>query len=278
LSRFKLLRRLFAIAAAFVLVFAFVGSALAHQVTKIVGTVDCQGNYSITVTGDVYGGVHLIVILGGNTIYDQAQNGTSATHDFGPFTGTGATAGESIMAKTSDGSQTSGELILTGGPCTKPDPKLTFAVTCEGTVTVHLNQDAVDTGWLVAITDVPVVHAQVFGKDPAFVVGDNVLPTTLSPGDYRWGVVNGSALIGEWTYFTVEACATPTPPEVTPTPTSTPIPVVTPTPKSTTTPPPTNTGSGSSSSSTPLIALLICAAFGALSLVAVEAQRRSVRH
>jgi hypothetical protein len=41
--------------------------------------------------------------------------------------------------------------------------------------------------------------------------------------------------------------------------------------------PPTSTGSGSSNSSTPLFALLICLAFGALGLTAVEAQRRTIR-
>jgi hypothetical protein len=49
-------------------------------------------------------------------------------------------------------------------------------------------------------------------------------------------------------------------------------------PSSATTPPPTSTGSnGSSNGSTPLFALLICFAFGALGLTAVEAQRRTVR-
>ena len=47
---------------------------------------------------------------------------------------------------------------------------------------------------------------------------------------------------------------------------------------STTTPPPTNTGgNGSGNSSTPLMALLICLAFGGVGLASVEAQRRSIR-
>lgn len=46
----------------------------------------------------------------------------------------------------------------------------------------------------------------------------------------------------------------------------------------TTTPPPTSTGSnGPINSSTPLFALLICLAFGGLALIAVDAQRRSIR-
>ena len=44
------------------------------------------------------------------------------------------------------------------------------------------------------------------------------------------------------------------------------------------TPPPTSTGgSGPASNATPLMALLICLAFGALGLTAVEAQRRTIR-
>ena len=50
------------------------------------------------------------------------------------------------------------------------------------------------------------------------------------------------------------------------------------TPGGTMTPPPTGAGSErSSNNSTPLFALLICLAFGGLCLVAVEAQRRSIR-
>jgi hypothetical protein len=43
------------------------------------------------------------------------------------------------------------------------------------------------------------------------------------------------------------------------------------------TPPPTSSGGGSGSGSTPMFALLICLAFGALGLTAVEAQRRTFR-
>jgi hypothetical protein len=85
--------------------------------------------------------------------------------------------------------------------------------------------------------------------------------------------------------------ATPTEaPTATPTeaPTATPTeaPTATPTPTESVagetgtpvlTAPPTSTGSGSSNNSTPLFALLICLAFGALGLTAVEAQRRTIR-
>jgi uncharacterized repeat protein (TIGR01451 family) len=50
------------------------------------------------------------------------------------------------------------------------------------------------------------------------------------------------------------------------------------TPRQTNTPPPTSTGSDSSgNSSTPLFALLICLAFAGLGLLAVQAQRRTLR-
>jgi hypothetical protein len=81
------------------------------------------------------------------------------------------------------------------------------------------------------------------------------------------------------------ACPTATP---TPTPTPTATPTATPTPFETqagetgtpdpsVTPPPTSSSRGSSGPSTPIFALLICLAFGAIGLSAVEAQRRSVR-
>ena len=50
------------------------------------------------------------------------------------------------------------------------------------------------------------------------------------------------------------------------------------TPVESVTPPPTSTGSnGSSNSSIPLLALLICLAFGGLGIAAVETQRRSIK-
>ena len=44
------------------------------------------------------------------------------------------------------------------------------------------------------------------------------------------------------------------------------------------TPPPTSSGGAPGGDSTPLFALLICLAFGALGLLAVQAQRRTIRH
>ena len=76
--------------------------------------------------------------------------------------------------------------------------------------------------------------------------------------------------------------ATPTT-EPTAPPTETPTPFEsfqgeTATPAQTGTPPPTSSGSdGSNNNSTPLFALLICLAFGGLGLLAVQAQRQSIR-
>jgi hypothetical protein len=110
------------LAAALLLMLTTASAVLAHNVATITGTVDCQGNYSITVHGEVYDGVRLIVKLDGTTIYDQAQNGSSAVQDFGPFTGIGATAGEAIEASTSDGSHTSGTLVANPKTCDSPSP------------------------------------------------------------------------------------------------------------------------------------------------------------
>jgi hypothetical protein len=85
-----------------------------------------------------------------------------------------------------------------------------------------------------------------------------------------------------------EACPTATPTATpTETPTATPTPTETPfesfqgetgTPVESLTPPPTSTGgNGSSNSSIPLLALLICLAFGGLGIAAVETQRRSTK-
>jgi hypothetical protein len=43
------------------------------------------------------------------------------------------------------------------------------------------------------------------------------------------------------------------------------------------TPPPTNTNGGPAGDAIPLFALLICLAFGGLGLLAVQAQRKSIR-
>lgn len=100
------------------------GVALGHHVNAIQGTVDCEGNYSITVTGDVFGTTNLIVWLDGKVIFDgdTGQVG-SVTSTYGPFTGVGATAGQSIEAKAQDNPNTvSGTLTLSQETCATPSP------------------------------------------------------------------------------------------------------------------------------------------------------------
>ncbi|HEX7490992.1 MAG TPA: hypothetical protein VF337_04755, partial [Candidatus Limnocylindrales bacterium] len=76
---------------------------------------------------------------------------------------------------------------------------------------------------------------------------------------------------------TATPVATPTDPVATETPFES-FQGETSTPAQSMTPPPTSTGgSGSSNGSTPIFALLICFAFGALGLGAARMQRRTVR-
>ncbi|MCL4367810.1 MAG: hypothetical protein M1337_01345, partial [Actinobacteria bacterium] len=70
------------------------GTVLGHAVTAVSGTVDCAGNYTISVTGDVYDPVHLFITVGGTTIDEGLQGSNQSTRTFGPYTGTGAYAGE----------------------------------------------------------------------------------------------------------------------------------------------------------------------------------------
>lgn len=90
-----------------------------HDVQSIAGTVDCHGNFSITVQADVWADTHLIVTLGGNVIYDEAIPGDDqSSRTFGPFTGTGAHQSEAITAHTSDSEHVvSGQLVYIGGDC-----------------------------------------------------------------------------------------------------------------------------------------------------------------
>ena len=117
------------------LLLATPASVLGHNVASVSGTVTCQGAYSITVHGDIYGGVRLIVKLDGVTIYDQPQNGSTSVQDFGPFTGTGATPGETISAQTSDGSSASGTLTLAVSSCATPTPVVTPTASHTATTT-----------------------------------------------------------------------------------------------------------------------------------------------
>ena len=219
-----------AIAAAALMLSVFAGAAAGHQITQVSGTVTCKGDFSISAYGDVYNPVTLTIKLGGKIVYGPALQGTNTSMRnlpfSGPVTGTGATVGESIEASTSDGSQASGKLTLTGGPCPQPDPKLTLTTTCSGKLTVNVNQDAITEGWYVVFGPKTAPVVNFFGLDPVtkvykFVAGDNVWNgTPLSPGDYHWGVFKGTGSstveVGDQQFFTIVACPkAPAPPVTT---------------------------------------------------------------
>jgi hypothetical protein len=108
-------------------------AALGHDVDGIQGTVDCDGNFSITVHGDVWDPTDLIVtvngeagfpedgtvVFSGSTGFDEYNVST-----YGPFTGTGGQDGMLIEAGTSedDDDYVSGFLVLTQESCATPTP------------------------------------------------------------------------------------------------------------------------------------------------------------
>ena len=94
-------------------------------------------------------------------------------------------------------------------------------------------------------------------------------PIKLDPGLYTYEFRDAGANDMVGGQFTVVACptATPTPFETEAGETATAVSSL----------PPTNTGGSGPMGSTPIFALLICLAFGALGLTAVEAQRRTIR-
>jgi hypothetical protein len=102
-------------------------TAFAHDVSSVAGTVNCAGDYSITVTGDVYDPVLLVVTLGSGTtgnVFDGKTGQTAtvspdATYpSTGSFTGAGATVGEAITAYPNDGgARASGTLAGPVGGC-----------------------------------------------------------------------------------------------------------------------------------------------------------------
>lgn len=132
----KRTKRLIAALAACLVVGLAAGPALAHNAVTVGGTVDCQGNYSITGTADVWGGVHLIVDLGGSNVYNQADNGSDhSVKPFGPITGSGGSAGEAIHAYTSDNSGgATGTLVAQPSDCTPPptnhEPSISGSAQC----------------------------------------------------------------------------------------------------------------------------------------------------
>lgn len=172
----------------------------AHDISTVAGTVNCSGDYSITATGDVYGGVSLIVDLGGTTIEDIAENGTSnASQVFGPFTGTGATAGEAISAAPNDGgSGANGELVADPESCVTPLPKLTVSETCAGLVS--FTGSAVGDGFTLYGPGSPWnwymgTTANASGDGSISGVGPGVYEYAESNSSYPDGVVQGDVTI-----------------------------------------------------------------------------------
>jgi hypothetical protein len=248
---------------------AIIGTPLvasAHTISNIVGTVDCQGDYSITATGDVYGGHRLEVTLGGNSIVDKAEYGSKASQDFGPFTGTGGSVGEAITSFTEfhngtveQGTAATGELTLAEGldcsPCAtsqSPSPSPTDIVltavvqeTCDPQLVVATCDNGTGNG-SVNYTGTYVGDEIVIEPGDIFVSDTDTSGTvgSLAAGDYTFQFRNSDgddiSLDGASGSFTIAACevSTPTP---TPTPTATPTPTPTPTPVTTPTPTPTPT-------------------------------------
>lgn len=113
---------------AFALVAIVASGAFGHDVQTVSGTVDCQGNYTITVHADVWDPTHLFVTLDGNTIYDQATGSSDHSQRDIILTGTSASAGQAIFAKTGDESNAAGAngtLVGAEQDCSTPTPEPT---------------------------------------------------------------------------------------------------------------------------------------------------------
>jgi hypothetical protein len=197
-----------------------------------------------------------------------------------------------VNTEPSIATQLSGSEVMVGAPVNDSATLTGVTSSAGGTVTYYYSSTA--CGYVTEdlpgtlVSTVPVTDG---------VVPNSSSVSFSSPGTwYWWAFYSGDANNGSATspceseMLTVDA--PPPPPPVThiviPTPTpfqslegatATPTQAVLgATGAPVTTPPPTSTGSnGSSNNSTPLFALLICLAFGGLGLLAVQAQRRSMR-
>jgi hypothetical protein len=121
LNRRGRVRPVLALLMAAPLLLVFAGSALGHWATSISGTVDCSGNWSVTVHGAVWDPVHLWVKVGDAPAIDEGTQGTDQSErTFGPFKGTGGTAGDAISAWPSDdpGANATGKLVADPAVCT----------------------------------------------------------------------------------------------------------------------------------------------------------------
>ena len=246
---------------------AFVATAAvvsAHAIATVYGVVDCQGDYSITATGDVYGSVHLVVKLDG-TIISDAVTGQSGPGNafYGPFTGTGASPGESIAAYASDThAGATGVLVLNSDGCSTPSPTPTATPSdspspsptgcvpnpdaengsCETppvvVVTACAENGTASGGsisWSGADSnDTFTIFAQGIPNIDVTPVTASGTYGPLEGGDYTYQFVDNTNEIfnGSFTILTCPVVPTPTP-TATPTPTPKPTPSPKPTPKST---------------------------------------------
>jgi hypothetical protein len=282
------------------LVAALVGPASACQATV---TVDGCGHVKIVVTAAENPWTIVLKIHG------QSATAYSFTEDSSWSVAHGtATVVEEVAPGTydwkstyTDGKKTrngdSGSVTL--GACS-PTPLGPSVVQSCQQLTVEFPADVVkpDVGTATDPADWELIVEPGDLLFTDFHAGDNAVP--LTAGHYTlwqlryhwagtWWDETGSGA------FDIEACLAPTdpaPPTVAPTPfesfqgeTATPISTPfesfqgeTATPVKTATPPPTNTGgTDSSSGATPLLVLLICLGFAGIGLIAVQAERRSIR-
>lgn len=116
------------LAAALIIALAGASSVFAHHVLSLSGTVDCDGNYTVNVSANVYGRTSLITTLNGDIIGTEFPGGGTeesdnfGNHDF-MYVGSGAEAGDPITAKVSDSETiTTAYLVLTQEVCVTEPP------------------------------------------------------------------------------------------------------------------------------------------------------------
>jgi hypothetical protein len=183
----------------------------AHDVSAISGTVDCSGNYSITASGDVYGGVSAYIDLGGTTVktYTSSTDTRSPNYDITSFpaSGTGATVGEAISGTTSDnGGSANGVLTLIGGPCTTPPPAIVVTETCDS---VSFTNGTL--GYTFSVYGPEDSHGHYAYLAASNDAGGGGTVTGLAPGAYEYAYAptgNAGTIDGS---FTITTCVAPPP-------------------------------------------------------------------
>ncbi len=162
------------------------GTVLGHAVTAVSGTVDCAGNYTISVTGDVYDPVHLFITVGGTTIDEGLQGSNQSTRTFGPYTGTGAYAGEPIAAYPSDNPNNRATNTLVAQPS---DCHATLKLVKQLSGNAPSGDHASD--WTLSATATDASTPALTGKTP--VTGQ------VAPGTYNLSESGGPSDSGNYT-------------------------------------------------------------------------------